>query len=332
MVPIKTLRSYLPIFAGLLSSIFFGFGYYSIKVCLFYLDNDPIKLLSSRFLIATTIMTLMILLGFQTVSYRGKPLFLILIACLFGQAIGNYCENAATMYMPISQISLLTSLLPMAVLIFSALINREYPQTKELFFFALSIIGVLVVRLKGLNTGGATITGFVLMLISILSIAIQRTIFRRASAFFTSFELTYAMMVFGSLYFTTVSLIKNTIAGTLAYYLDAYTNAFLWPALLYNGIGMGVCGFFFLNYTIANLPVPLSQSISNFSIIVGVFAGVVLSGENMGIGDAIGAVLILAGAFGLSLAYHPNNTAYNRYQAIPQIKANTTSSHSSTRL
>jgi drug/metabolite transporter (DMT)-like permease len=317
----KTLRSYLPILAGLFSSVIFGFGYYSIKICLSYLNNDPIKLLSSRFILAATVMTLMVVFGFQNVSYRGKPLWLVLIGCLFGQMIGNLCENTASMYMPISQISMLTSLLPIAVLVFSALINREYPQIKELLFFAVSIIGVLTVRLAGLNTGGTTTIGFVLMLISVISIAIQRTINRRASAHFTPFELTYTMMIFGSLFFTAFSLVKSGVSGTLSTYLDAYRQPGLWPALLYNAVGMAVFGFFFLNYAIANLPVALSQSISNFSILVGVFAGVALSGDRMGTGDIIGVILIIVGAFGLSLTYHPDNTMRNRYQARPIIKA-----------
>ena len=307
------MKSYKPLLANVAAQTIFGLGYFFIKMGMAVVDQDTVKFLSFRFTLGFLAMTLILLLKIQKVDYKKGFIGLIFLCGLFNPAISQILETTSTSYAPTSQIAMYNSMLPIVMLIFSALINKEYPTRRQLGFVLVCVAGVFIANMVEPDVTGMTKLGLILIIGTNVAVAINRVLVRRASAVFTSFEIIYITTGMGALLFNLISVGRSAAAGTLPAYFDGLVCPEFAVAVLYMGIGSCVIAFLSMTYASANLPFAVYASTCTLSTVVAIISGIFLLHETFTAVQAVGTAVILVGIVGISLSYDKKDTEGNRY-------------------
>ena len=307
------MKSYKPLLANVAAQTIFGLGYFFIKMGMAVVDQDTVKFLSFRFTLGFLAMTLTLLLKIQKVDYKKGFIGLIFLCGLFNPAISQILETTSTSYAPTSQIAMYNSMLPIVMLIFSALINKEYPTRRQLGFVLVCVAGVFIANMVEPDVTGMTKLGLILIIGTNVAVAINRVLVRRASAVFTSFEIIYITTGMGALLFNLISVGRSAAAGTLPAYFDGLVCPEFAVAVLYMGIGSCVIAFLSMTYASANLPFAVYASTCTLSTVVAIISGIFLLHETFTAVQAVGTAVILVGIVGISLSYDKKDAEGNRY-------------------
>ena len=307
------MKSYKPLLANVAAQTIFGLGYFFIKMGMAVVDQDTVKFLSFRFTLGFLAMTLILLLKIQKVDYKKGFIGLIFLCGLFNPAISQILETTSTSYAPTSQIAMYNSMLPIVMLIFSALINKEYPTRRQLGFVLVCVAGVFIANMVEPDVTGMTKLGLILIIGTNVAVAINRVLVRRASAVFTSFEIIYITTGMGALLFDLISVGMSAAAGTLPAYFDGLVCPEFAVAVLYMGIGSCVIAFLSMTYASANLPFAVYASTCTLSTVVAIISGIFLLHETFTAVQAVGTAVILVGIVGISLSYDKKDAEGNRY-------------------
>lgn len=307
------MKSYKPLLANVAAQTIFGLGYFFIKMGMAVVDQDTVKFLSFRFTLGFLAMTLILLLKIQKVDYKKGFIGLIFLCGLFNPAISQILETTSTSYAPTSQIAMYSSMLPIVMLIFSALINKEYPTRRQLGFVLVCVAGVFIANMVEPDVTGMTKLGLILIIGTNVAVAINRVLVRRASAVFTSFEIIYITTGMGALLFNLISVGRSAAAGTLPAYFDGLVCPEFAVAVLYMGIGSCVIAFLSMTYASANLPFAVYASTCTLSTVVAIISGIFLLHETFTAVQAVGTAVILVGIVGISLSYDKKDAEGNRY-------------------
>ena len=305
------MKSYKPLLANVAAQTIFGLGYFFIKMGMAVVDQDTVKFLSFRFTLGFLAMTLILLLKIQKVDYKKGFIGLIFLCGLFNPAISQILETTSTSYAPTSQIAMYNSMLPIVMLIFSALINKEYPTRRQLGFVLVCVAGVFIANMVEPDVTGMTKLGLILIIGTNVAVAINRVLVRRASAVFTSFEIIYITTGMGALLFNLISVGRSAAAGTLPAYFDGLVCPEFAVAVLYMGIGSCVIAFLSMTYASANLPFAVYASTCTLSTVVAIISGIFLLHETFTAVQAVGTAVILVGIVGISLSYDKKDAEGN---------------------
>ena len=307
------MKSYKPLLANVAAQTIFGLGYFFIKMGMAVVDQDTVKFLSFRFTLGFLAMTLILLLKIQKVDYKKGFIGLIFLCGLFNSSFSQILETTSTSYAPTSQIAMYNSMLPIVMLIFSALINKEYPTRRQLGFVLVCVAGVFIANMVEPDVTGMTKLGLILIIGTNVAVAINRVLVRRASAVFTSFEIIYITTGMGALLFNLISVGRSAAAGTLPAYFDGLVCPEFAVAVLYMGIGSCVIAFLSMTYASANLPFAVYASTCTLSTVVAIISGIFLLHETFTAVQAVGTAVILVGIVGISLSYDKKDAEGNRY-------------------
>lgn len=303
----------LPLLANIASAFLFGFAYYFIKMGMAVVHQDTVKFLSFRFTLGFLVMTILVLTGVQKVNYHKGAISMILVCGLCNPLISQVLETASTSYAPTSTISLYNSLMPIVMIVLSALINREYPTRRQLCFVAVTALGLFIINASSGTGTNVSSLGYALIFSSMLAIALGRVLVRRASGVFRSFEIIYITTGMGALAFTVTALVRHLRQAPL----KAFFTGLLVPdfviSVAYMGIGSCVAAFLLMTYASANLPFAVFASTSTLSNIVGILSGVFLLHETVSAQDLVGMAVVMTGIIGISVSYNRKDSAGNRF-------------------
>ena len=307
------MKKYIPLLANLLAQFLFGMAYFFIKMGMAVVDQDTVKFLSFRFTLGFLVMTGILLLGIKKVNYKKGFVGLIFLCGLFNPAISQILETTSTSYAPTSQIAMYNSMLPIVMLVFSALINKEYPTRRQLMFVLVCVAGVFVANLVDPGSTGMTAIGLALIVGTNMAVAVNRVLVRRASAIFTSFEIIYITTGMGALLFNVISVGKSAAAGSLGSYFDGLLCPEFGISVLYMGIASCVVAFLCMTYASANLPFAVYASTCTMSTVVAIVSGVFLLHEVFRPVQAAGTAIILAGIVRISMSYDKKDGEANKF-------------------
>lgn len=308
------MKQYRPLFANILAQILFGMAFLFIKMGMAVVDQDTVKFLSFRFTLGFLAMSLILLLGIKKVNYKKGFVGLIFLCGLCNPAVSQILETTSTSYAPTSQIAMYNSMLPVVMLAFSALINKEYPTRRQLMFVLVCVAGVFIANLAGPDAVGMTRIGLILIIGTNIAVAMSRVLVRRASAVFTSFEIIYITTGMGAVLFNVISITKSASAGLLPGYFDGLLRPDFLIAVFYMGIGSCVVAFLAMTYASANLPFAVYASTCTLSTVVAVLSGVFLLHETFTPAQAAGTAVILCGIIGISVSYDKTDVSKNKFQ------------------
>ena len=302
----------IALIAAISAGIINGFPYYFVRMFMDGPTPDTIIYLGARSMAAFLAMSAFILAGKFKVCYRNRPGLGLLILCTFlNPILGQTLEVTAVSYASTSQTAVFISIIPLVVIIFSVLINHEAPTRKQLLFLLLTVGGVLLVKLLGADHDSrGSLIGFILILFTCLFIGLYRTLVRRLTAEFSSFEIVYLSTVTGTICFNAYAMIRDRSVSVCFRYL-ADPGCVI--AILFNGVIVFAFVFIIMTYASGHLPVAIAQSINLIYLPVTILVGVFLLDEPFTVVDVIGSALVLVGVIGSTLCYDPNNTSQNLY-------------------
>ena len=281
------------VFAGCGYAAIFGFSFIATKKAL--LTLAPLELLALRFALATAVMLALAMMGIVKLSYKGKPLWPLALACLFEPVAYFLCETYGLRECATGTAGLMLGAIPVAVALLAWPALGERPGWARLGFLLVSLTGVGTIAL-GSNNGENTPRGVALLFSATAAASLFNVISRRMSRHFSPAEVTFAMMASAAVVFGTVAFLGAGTAPVTGG-LTARTIQAL-PAVAYLGCLSSVLAFFLVNFNLGRLRAARSAVFSNLSTAVSVAAGVIFLGEAFGWTQAAGAALILAGVWG----------------------------------
>jgi len=292
-------RKALPYLTAFMSSIIFGLSFLFTKRALDV--SSPITLVAFRFLIATIVMTALILFKVIKVNYKNKPLGWLFLLAMFEPVIYFIFETYGLQYTASSIGGLMISLIPIAVTILGVYFLKEKPTVKQVIFILTSVSGVALIGIMG-SSGDTnnSLLGILLMFGAVMSAAFFTIISRKISNQFNAIEITYFMMITGAVCFNVISLFEHIINKNLSAYLEPLKSTTFLSSVFYLGILSSIIAYFLINFSLSKLEASKTTVFSNISTIVSIFAGVIFLRESFHLYHAVGSVLILLGVWGTS--------------------------------
>lgn len=255
---------------------------------------NPFELLFLRFALATVALLLLLAFGLIRLRFRGKPLGILALVCLFQPLLYFAFETFGVRETATSTAGLILGALPAAVAALSLPLLGERLSLGRSLGLLLSVSGVALVALGGSDGAGAdSMRGILMICLALTSAAFYNVLSRKASAIFSPVEITFAMMASGAVVFGLITLIQDLLAPGPSL-LERATLA-AWGAVAYLGILSSVLAFFFVNLTLSRLKASQSAVFGVFATFVSLVAGALLRDEPVGPAKAIGAAAILAG-------------------------------------
>ncbi|SHM44551.1 Permease of the drug/metabolite transporter (DMT) superfamily [Caldanaerovirga acetigignens] len=290
----ERIKAYL---AGVGYSTIFGFSFLFTKNAL---DKvDPLRFIGFRFAVAALAVTTLASLGIVPVSFKGKSFKPLLFVSLLEPVCYFIFETLGVKHTTASQAGLMIALIPIFVAVLGALILNEKLSVPQIFFTVLSVAGVMVIASsQGASDVAGSKIGLVLLLGAVISAAFFNIFSRKFSSNYSPFEITFAMMWVGAIFFNGAAFILFMRSGKVADYFSPFFDPQVIFALLYLGLLSSVVAFFLVNFTLSRLPASRSAVFSNLTTVISVLAGVVFRREPFTLTHAAGALMILLGVWG----------------------------------
>ena len=284
-------KSLLPVLFAALGNIIWGFSFLFTKLGL-SASPDPNVMLAHRFIIATLFMAVLLLSGKGKLSFKGKnwtPIVLMLIV----QVLYYFLETYGVLYTNATISGLVLAVVPVVTIGTGALFLREYPTIRQALFCLMPVAGVILMTVSGKELGVVTPVGIVLLLLTLLSSAIYKTINRKAAEEFTTFERSFLVMANAAVVFSLVGM--STVDWNIKTFVAPMADMKYLMSVLCLGLLCSVAAQLLTNYASGKMSVFKMSSFGALSTLCSVFAGVVFLKEPMNITLLLGAVLILVG-------------------------------------
>lgn len=265
---------------------------------------SPIALLGWRFLIAFVVMSALILLHVIKVDFKGKKLRPLLLVAIFDPVLYFIGETFGISHTTASESGVFLACIPVAALIASALILRNYPTRQQVLGIAITLIGVLVTVLAAGASASLSLIGYLFLGLAVVTYALYSVYVEKASAY-TGIEITYIMLAAGALVFVLMALGEAISHGTLFTLISLPAqNLSFTVAVLYQGIGSSVLALFLSNFAIAKIGVNKTASFIGVSTVVSIIAGVLWLGEAFSGPQLLGALIIIIGVYTANGTFH----------------------------
>ncbi|NDI35691.1 DMT family transporter [Chengkuizengella sediminis] len=295
----------LPIMAGLLGAIIVGLSFLFLKNIVN--EASALSILSYRFTIAFMAMTVFILFKIVKVNFRNKPVLPLILFSLIQPVLAFSFQTYGMKYATSSEAGIITALLPIFVMVFASLFLKESTSLIQKGSILLSAGGVLYIGFMSGVEGGSNLIGFILILLSVISMAFYSILARKYSEQFSPLELTYAMMGIGMVMFNIILFVSPDKAD---FSLFLEPNFIL--SILYLGVFASVVSSFLTNYMIAKMGASRSGVFVNLSTIVSIVAGVFILNEAFYTYHMIGTILIIVGVIGANMKGFNNKSLSNK--------------------
>ncbi len=295
---------------GLLALIW-GLSFLAMKILLGMLL--PLEILAARWMIAVVTFILLIALKVIKVDYKGKP-----IKYLFQAVIYQPCSYAIHDILGVdmtttSESSIFIAVIPLFVVLEGAIFLRQKLSKKVIFAICLSFVGVIicVAFAPGFQTG-SQLAGYMVLIGAVVTAATYILISNRLAKFFSPMELTFALTIAGAIFFNGISLATG---NGIHPYSVLFSSPKVALVLLFLGVGCSNVAYIIFNYALSKLPPAISSCIQTNSVtVVGVLAGILVTGDSWGLYTVIGLTLTLAGICMVSLMGHSSDSTEEQCQ------------------
>ena len=288
----KTLKATL---TGLLGYGIYGFSFFFTKLAL---NNcAPFILLAVRFTLAFLILSLPVIFGKIRLSLKNKPTGKLLIMGLVQPVLYFITESYGIAMTSASLSGVIIGLVPVAGIIFGAIFLKEKCSAFQIICTAFSVFGVALTTTGG--SEGFSLTGIILLLVSVIATTVFAILNRSVADKFTPFERTYVMTGLGSICFSVTGLFAE---GTdISLWLAPLKNPDVIVSILYLAVVSSICAFTLVNYTFNHLTVGYTLIFSNFTSVISVLAGVFILKESFTHIQLCGVLVIIVSVFAVSL-------------------------------
>ena len=207
------------------------------------------------------------------------------------------CEAEGIRLTTASFSGVIIGLVPVAGIVLGVLFLKEKCSIFQIICTVLSVVGVVLITTGGM--GEFSMTGFVLLLISVVATTSFSILSRSISEKFSAFERTYVMTGFGSICFTVIALFETKCDPLL--WITPMKSGDFWLCTLYLAIVSSVGAFTLINYALNYLSIGHTLIFSNLTSCLSVVLGILVVKESFSAVQLLGIVIIILSVFGVSI-------------------------------
>ena len=287
--------------AALSFSTIIGFSFLFTKVALGF--ASPLTNLAHRYTVAALVLFILQQTKVIQIKLTKEDILSILPMSLFYPLLFFMFQSFALQYISSSEAGILQALVPIITLILASVFLKEKTTFIQKFFLCLSVAGVIYIFLsKGANLGVETgILGFMLMLGSVFSNAINNILSKYKGGQYRAIDLTVVVILVGFLVFNSLSLVTHFLSGNLMSYFEPLGHLSYLISILYLGILASIVTASLSIYAIVRLGASTVSVFGNLGTVLTIVAGAVFLHEPIYAYHIIGASLIIGGILGMNV-------------------------------
>ncbi|MFH5836891.1 DMT family transporter [Proteiniclasticum sp. C24MP] len=298
--------------AALSMSIIIGFSFFTNKISL---DTaSPWVILAHRFTFAFLALLALKMLGFMKFRMTKKEFFAILPLSLFYPLLFFSLQLLGLQKVFSSEAGIIQATTPLLTMILATLILKEKTKRKQKIFMLVSLSGVVYISLmKGAEVSVESLTGYLLLLLSSLSSAMNLVLIRKLVKNHSFMKLTSVAITTGFIVFNLINLGLHLREGTVkGYFTPLLTPSFL-LGVLFLGVLSTLGTSLLSNFALSRLEASRMSIFNHLGTVISIFAGVLLLHEHLRYYQVIGALLIIIGVIGTN--YFAADKRANRQKA-----------------
>lgn len=259
---------------------------------------SPMVLLMYRFVIASVILSVPLILGKKRFSLKGKNVKGLFLLGLCEPVFYFIGEQYGLKYTNSSFSGIMIAVVPIVTMLLAAIVLKEKPTGLQWGFSFLSIAGVIAITVITSSADGAIQpVGVLFLILAVVCAAGYSVMSRKVSDDFTVFERTLFMQYMGAVFYIAAAAVEHR-ADLSALVTPIMETDFL-IAALYLGVGASVIGYSLFNYAVAEMPMANMSAMNNLVTVVSVAAGVLILKEPFSVKAAIAMLVVLVGIFGV---------------------------------
>ncbi|HSR04311.1 MAG TPA: DMT family transporter [Proteiniclasticum sp.] len=283
--------------AALSMSIIIGFSFFTNKISLN--TASPYAILAHRFSFAFLGLLVLKGLGFMKFKMTKKEFLTILPLSLFYPLLFFTLQLLGLQRVFSSEAGIIQATTPLMTMILATVILKEKTARKQKIFMLISLTGVVYISLmKGAELSISSLTGYVLLLLSSLSSAMNLVLIRKLVRNHSFMKLTFVAITTGFIIFNLVNLMLHINEGSLhTYFYPLRTPSFL-LGVLFLGVLSTLGTSLLSNFALSRLEASRMSIFNHLGTVISIFAGVLLLQEHLKYYQVIGAVLIIIGVIG----------------------------------
>jgi drug/metabolite transporter (DMT)-like permease len=201
-------------------------------------------------------------------------------------------ENLGIARTSASEAAILIATIPLFVVILNTFTLRERNTARQWAGTALSFAGIAaLVLLGGSGAGGGSLTGNLLVLAASLSAGVYGILARRLLVSRRALFVTTFQNLFGALFMLPLALAEAALVGV------RQPTPRATGGLLFLTVVCSITAYLLLNYAFRFIPASRVAVFINLTPIVAVASAYVLLGERFTPGQAVAAVVVVAGVW-----------------------------------
>ena len=270
-------------------TIAFGGTFVATKVAL--RGFEPLLIAFVRFAVAGAILWLVWRRRGEREAVTRRELGRLAVLGFVSLTVYFTFENLGIAHTSASDAAILIATVPIFVLIVNALTIRERSASGQWLGVALSFAGVVALVALGGRGTGATLEGDLLVLSASLSGAVYTVMARRLLVTRSALFVTTFQSLFGALFMAPLAAIEAAAVGVRT------PTAAAAAAVLYLALLGSVVAYLLLNYGLRFVAAGRAAAFTNVIPVIAVVAAFVVLGERFTTGQALAAIVVLAGVF-----------------------------------
>ena len=279
-----------PYVAATVANIIWGFSNTLTGIALKV--SIPQLILASRFLIAMTLMLVLVKMGKETLQFH-KPKFGYLLALGVIELIYFYCESYGIVYSNVTCSGVILAASPILSMIFAAIFLKEIPSAKQVFFSFVAVGGVVMITVSEGILGEIKALGIVLLCGGCLCAAIFRVINRKIIHIYSAFERTFMILCVSFVAFLINGIIKTAQDVSVA--TRAFTSVRFWLVVFALGIFSSFGANVLMNLATEKLKVVELSVFGAVCTVCSMVGGILFLHEPLTIYAVLGVVMIVVG-------------------------------------
>ncbi|KAB8171004.1 EamA family transporter [Streptomyces sp. 3MP-14] len=261
----------------------------SFAVTKVVLENvPPMTIGAIRFTAAALILAFLVRLqkGWQPVDRRAALTMggagLLGITAYFG------LENIGVDLATAADAAVIVAAFPMITVILEVAVNREWPTLPRVAGMVLAMAGVWLIVQQSASEGGTNrLLGDILLLVAGVAWAAYNVVARRTSGGHSPLTVTYYQTVAGALGFVLLSTVE---VGEWS-----APDPADWGMLAFLAGACSIAAFVLYNYGLRDVTSSTAVNILNLVPVFGLVSAVVVTGESVGLTEAVGCLVVIAG-------------------------------------
>lgn len=210
-----------------------------------------------------------------------------------GGTIYFWTENTALKFLPVADVTFLTSGTPIFMGIIMSIFFRDFKLTpKQWLYSVIAFIGVAIVIYSGAQGIHFSLIGDILCICASLSWCIYSVFVRKISGKYPTLFMSRKIFFYGSL-----SLIPFFLMEPFNATMDIFMQPKVWGNLIFLGVIASMVCFTTWNLSIKHLGTVITTNYMYINPVVSILSAIIILGESVSVLSVIGCFIILGSVY-----------------------------------